>query len=101
MKNIFLFIFLNLTGIITYKIINNKINKNTSLTNFQTDLSSNSIISQYDISHNHFITPSSSSCNSVSTQTDLSNIDMLILLEYKKALENIYDDNQKYEWKFV
>lgn len=82
MKNIFLFLVLNLTGIITYKVINNKNNKNTS--------SVNSVTTQYDLSY-----------NSVSTQTDLSNTDMLILLEYKKALENIYDDNEKYEWKFV
>ena len=82
MKNIFLFLVLNLTGIITYKVINKKNNKNTS--------SVNSVTTQYDLSY-----------NSVSTQTDLSNTDMLILLEYKKALENIYDDNEKYEWKFV
>ena len=82
MKHVFLFILLNLTGIITYKIINNKNNKNnknTTSTNSKTEICDRSI----------------------STQTDLSNTDMLILLEYKKALENIYDDNQKYEWKFV
>ena len=93
MKNIFLILVLNLTGIITYKVINNKNNKNnknTSSLNSQIDFSYNYVTTQYDLSY-----------NSVSTQTDLSNTDMLILLEYKKALENIYDDNEKYEWKFV
>ena len=84
MKPVFIFLFLNLTGFITYKIIN--INKKKILT----DLSNNSVHTQTDLSK-----------NSKETQTELSNIDMSILLEYKKALENIYDDNVKYEWKFV
>ena len=72
-----------------YKIINNKNNKNTSSTNNQIDLSYN-IPYQNDLSY-----------NSIGTQTKISDSDMLTLLEYKKALENIYDDNLKYEWKFV
>ena len=73
-----------------YKIINSKNNKNTSSTNNQIDLSYNSLPYQSDLSY-----------NSIGTQTKISDSDMLILLEYKKALENIYDDNLKYEWKFV
>ena len=68
MKSFFLFIFINLTGVITYKIINFK----------------KPILSK-----------------TISTQTELSNNDISILLKYKKDLDNIYDNDKIYEWNII
>ena len=87
MKKFFLFILLNITGVITYKIIN----KNIFITHTKNKENANTINRKEE--HTKMV--------STSSQTDLTIIDMLTLLEYKKALDNIYDDDLKYDWKFV
>ena len=79
MKKFFLFILFNITGVITYRFLNKNKLKDNSQNNIKKE----------------------TEMVSVESQTDLTIIDMLTLLEYKKALENIYDDNLKYDWKFV
>lgn len=95
----FLFLFLNFSGIIIYKIINNKKEEfSFSKPELKRESFKNN---QYDLSYNYVTSHDDVSYNSIGTQTDVYYTDMLLLLEYKTDLENIYDDNKKYEWKLV
>ena len=87
MKKFFLFILFNITGVITYKIIN----KTIFITHTKNKEKANTLNRK----------EGDTKMVSTSSQTDLTISDMLTLLEYKKALDNIYDDNVKYDWKFV
>lgn len=105
MKYIYILLVLNLTGIIGYKILNkdnqNEDNQNEDNQNQNDNQNDNQNENQEYLSNN---LKSNISTNSISTQTDLSNTDMLTLLEYKNDLENIYEDKKyawKYSWKFI
>ena len=79
MRDFFLFLIINFTGIVSYKYFFNKNNKLTINSFTQTD----------------------NSYNTTSTQTDITIVEMQKMLQYKKEIDSINDGNKIYEWKFV
>lgn len=79
MRDFFLFLIINCTGIVSYNYFFNKNNKVTIDGFAQTD----------------------NSFNTTGTQTDITISEMLKMIEYKEEIDSIYDSNKIYEWKFV
>ena len=79
MRDFFLFLIINCTGIASYKYFFNKNNKVTINSFAQTD----------------------NSYNTTGTQTDITITEMVKMIQYKEEIDSIYDGNKIYEWKFV
>lgn len=79
MRDFFLFLVINFTGIASYNYFFNKNNKVTINSFTQTD----------------------NSYNTTGTQTDITITEMVKMIQYKEEIDSIYDGNKIYEWKFV
>lgn len=79
MRDFFLFLIINCTGILSYNYFFNKNNKVTINSFAQTD----------------------NSYNTTGTQTDITITEMVKMIQYKEEIDSIYDGNKIYEWKFV